>query len=243
MNYQIPHPDGANQLVNKKSSFLSRLLPEYSWILLILSFIWNLAAYYLARLISHGMYHRVLELPLDDKIPVIPCTVILYALFFPFWLFNYALVSKRDRDFAIHFFTADFLSRIICFIFFITIPTTLVQPEIADGAFCGWMLRIVYFFDEPDNLFPSIHCLGSILAAGGIQGDENVPKWYRTASLFIAIAICLSTLTTKQHLAIDLFSGVALAGVVWLVAENKAITAFYTKIVDKIYCLIFRKKR
>lgn len=243
MFYNTLPRDGANQIQNKKSKGIFGILPKYTWLLLVLSFLWNFFAYYGGRLIAQNMYHRILMLPLDDRIPVIPWTAIIYILFFPFWMFNYALAAKRDRTFVMRFFCADFLSRGICLIFYIIIPTTLVQPDIPKDAFLGWMLRMVYYFDRPDNLFPSIHCLVSVMAAGGIIGDENVPKWYRALSCLIAAAICLSTLTTKQHLALDLFSGIALAGIVWLTAKNKAITGFYSIIVDAIYKLIFKDQQ
>lgn len=227
--------DNANNIQNRKH--LNGMLPAYSWLLLALSLIWNCAAYYAGRLASHNAFHHIFALALDEKIPVLPWTTVLYVLFFPFWIFNYALVTKREKAFVMRFFCADFLSRVICLIFYILLPTTLVRPEIPEGAFLGWMLRIVYFFDEPDNLFPSIHCLVSVMAAFGIHGESSVPKPYRIASCFIAAAICISTLTTKQHLVWDLISGIALAVTVWLISGSNKITGAYTRLVDGIYSL------
>lgn len=40
----------------------------------------------------------------------------------------------------------------------------------------------------------------------GINDNDKVPPWYREASLLIAVSICISALTTKQHVLIDLIA-------------------------------------
>ena len=87
----------------------------------------------------------------------------------------------------------------------------MVRPEIEGTTVFDWLLRLTYFFDAADNLFPSIHCFVSWLCWIGVRGKKEIPKWYRIVSLLMAVFICISTLTVKQHVIADVPAGIALA--------------------------------
>jgi len=69
-------------------------------------------------------------------------------------------------------------------------------------------------------LLPSIHCFVSWMCFIGVRNSPKVPSWWKEASFVIAIAICVSTLTTKQHILIDVFSGVMLAEICYALADK-----------------------
>ena len=73
------------------------------------------------------------------------------------------------------------------------------------------LMRLLYRIDEADNLFPSIHCLVSWICYIGIRGNKKVPLAFRVFSCIMALAVCISTLTTKQHVIYDVVAGIALA--------------------------------
>ena len=72
-------------------------------------------------------------------------------------------------------------------------------------------MRFLYRVDTADNLFPSIHCLTSWFCYIGIRGRKEIPKGYRIFSCLMAVAVFVSTLTTKQHVLYDVVSGMLLA--------------------------------
>ena len=79
---------------------------------------------------------------------------------------------------------------------------------------------MLYQVDRASNLFPSIHCLVSWLCFVGVRGKKHIPKWYQVCSCVMAIAVFVSTLTTKQHVVIDVLGGVILAEVsYWLMGK------------------------
>ena len=78
----------------------------------------------------------------------------------------------------------------------------------------------LYGTDAADNLLPSIHCFVSWMCFIGVRNSPKVPSWWKEASFAIAIAICVSTLTTKQHILIDVFSGVLLAEICYALADK-----------------------
>jgi len=69
----------------------------------------------------------------------------------------------------------------------------------------------LYNVDAADNLFPSIHCLSSWLCVIAVRNQERIPKTYKIVSVILAVLVCISTLTTKQHVIVDVFAGILLA--------------------------------
>ena len=128
-----------------------------------------------------------------------------------YWAVNYVIASRREEETAYRFFSADFFAKIICLIVFLLFPTTNVRPELTQQGFFYDMLRTLYEVDAADNLLPSIHCLTSWFCYIAVRDNEKIPKWYRYSSLFVTIMICVSTVTTKQHVLIDVAAGIALA--------------------------------
>lgn len=110
---------------------------------------------------------------------------------------------------------ADLLGKLICGIIYIKFPTTNIRPDITTPGVFVDMLKFLYKIDAADNLFPSIHCLVSWYCFAGLRTLKTIHVWYRYFSLFMAIIICISTITTKQHVIIDVFGGIMLAELTW----------------------------
>lgn len=195
---------------------------------------WNLIAFNGANLITRGWERRDLTLSLDSAVPFMPWTIIIYFGAFAFWAVNYIISANQDREKAYRFFCADFIAKIIAFIFFLSFPCTLVRPEIEGGGVWNSVMRFLYWVDPPSNLFPSLHCFMSWLCWIGVRSRKDVPAWYRWFSLAIALAICVSTLTTRQHVFLDTVSGVALAEICYAVSGTGAVKRIYSKAADKL---------
>ena len=92
-----------------------------------------------------------------------------------------------------------------------------MRPEIVGTTIWDEIMKVLYAVDMPSNLFPSIHCLVSWLCYVGVRGKSYIPKWYQVFSCVMAIAVFISTLTTKQHVVIDVIAGFVLAEVCYWV--------------------------
>ena len=149
-----------------------------------------------------------------------------------FWIINYILIYRRSREYAYRFFVADFLSRIVCLVFFLCYPTTLVRPAVEGEGIFYDAIRFLYKIDAPTNLFPSIHCLVSWFCFIGIISDIKIPKWYKVMSFLIALAVFVSTLTTRQHVIVDVVGGVVLAQICYLIAQKTNIWRCFEKTFD-----------
>jgi len=105
------------------------------------------------------------------------------------------------------------------------------------------LMNFLYTVDSADNLFPSIHCLASWLCWIGVRKNKSVSKVYSYISLFIAITICISTLTTRQHVIIDVIGGVLLAELCYFIAGHPRVSHLYSKAISKIRSLFPSKQK
>ena len=177
----------------------------------------NFSVYWISRAIAGSWRHYDLTLPADELFPLLPWTIAIYFGCFLFWIVNYIMIARLDREHGYRFCSSDLMAKLVCFGFYILLPTTMSRPELSGSGLFYEGMRLLYAIDAPDNLFPSIHCLVSWLCFIGVRGQPRVPWWYRCFSCVFAVAVFFSTLTTKQHVLLDVFAGVLLAeGSYWL---------------------------
>lgn len=203
-----------------------------TWLPLLSAVVWNQAVYYGAGRLARGAYHHDWTLPLDRAIPFVPWTVSVYFLCYLFWAVNYVLSARQKKLLAYRFFCADFLSKGVCLVCFLLLPTTNVRPALEGSGLWENLMRFLYQVDAPVNLFPSIHCLVSWLCWIGVRGREDIPQWHRHFSFWTATAVCLSTLTTKQHVVVDVVGGIALAETSWWAAGLEPVFRSYAHAMD-----------
>ncbi|MGN1275983.1 MAG: hypothetical protein ACI4UK_03225, partial [Floccifex sp.] len=103
-------------------------MKKYNFVVLTIALIFNQMVYYGARIITTNREHYNWTLPIDQDIPVVQMSIIIYFGCYLFWIVNYYLCSKQERNESDRFFCADFVSKIICFLFFIVLPTTNIRP-------------------------------------------------------------------------------------------------------------------
>lgn len=196
--------------ISQIKSLFNKVLPDYSRIPLLITVILNFSVYWGARAIAGGWKHHDIETDIDRLIPVVYWTVIIYFGCYLFWIAGYIYNASIDRKHCYRFLVADWLAKVVCFICYIVYPTTNNRPAIFGEGICARLMRFLYEIDAADNLFPSIHCLVSWLCYVGVRGNKDVPRWIRGVFLVSAVAVFVSTLTTKQHVLYDVAAGILL---------------------------------
>ena len=187
-----------------------------------------------SRLLERGRFHYDLTLPIDAAVPFLPWTIAIYIGCFVFWFFLYRLAANLPRRQADRFFGANLLCKAVCFLFFVLFPTTLSRPELNGTGFWVGCMRLLYRLDAPDNLFPSLHCVIAWLCWTGIRGNRDVPIGMRLFSLLMAVAVCLSTLTTRQHVIPDVAGGILLAEFGYFAAGRLGVDRLYGAFADRL---------
>ena len=203
----------------------------------------HMITYFGTRLFTKKMEHFDMTTMLDDKIPFASWTIIIYFGCYLFWGINYAFGCLQDEEEAEKFLSADFIAKFVCLICFVVIPTTKSRPVPSDDGVFNLAMVFLYRIDAADNLFPSIHCLTSWFSVIAIRRQNDIPKAYKYFSVLFTLAICISTLTTKQHAIVDTISGVMLAEVSYQFVCRYDFVSGYKKVLVSIKDKVVRKKR
>lgn len=219
---------------------MEKYIPSYAFFSLISCFAVNCLVYWATQLLASGMYHYDLTTAFDRAVPFVPQWVSIYILSYPFWVISYALTSKHNsKEFWYRFVFADILARIVCGIIFVAFPTTNIRPETAGSGLLDLAMDFIYIMDEPYNLFPSIHCLASLMCYLGIRKCADIPRWYRLSTLLFAILIFASTQFTKQHYIVDVAGGIAVALICFAISMGtngyKKLMACFDRLNQKVF--------
>ena len=213
---------------------LTRILPAYGVFPVIFSFVFNCLVYSGSRMIAGGWYHHNIETGVDRSIPFVPEFLVIYFGCYVFWAVNYILIARQDRRSVYQFFTGDFISRCVCLVSFLAFPTTNTRPLITGSGLWNQAALWLYSIDAADNLFPSIHCLVSWFCYLGIRGRKEIPRWYQSVSMVIALLVFASTLLTKQHVIVDVAGGILLADFCFFIGRKTDLYRIYERFGSRI---------
>ena len=213
---------------------LTRILPADGVFPVIFSFVFNCLVYSGSRMIAGGWYHHNIETGVDRSIPFVPEFLVIYFGCYVFWAVNYILIARQDRRSVYQFFTGDFISRCVCLVSFLAFPTTNTRPLITGSGLWNQAALWLYSIDAADNLFPSIHCLVSWFCYLGIRGRKEIPRWYQSVSMVIAILVFASTLLTKQHVIVDVAGGILLAEFCFFIGRKTDLYRIYERFGSRI---------
>lgn len=185
-----------------------RLVPRYAIAPLCVSLLLNLAAFYGGRLLTQGRAHFSLTLPLDARVPFFPPAIVVYVLTYVFWAAGFVLIARRGRAACFRSLAGEQTAKLLCLACFLILPTAMERPAVTGEGVFAALTRLIYRLDDPDMLFPSIHCLDSWFCFRGAMRTRGTPRWWRVFSLVFALAVFASTLLVRQHVALDVLGGV-----------------------------------
>lgn len=211
---------------------LCRIVPEYTVVPLVCALGFQLLVYSGTKAVMDGFCHYNLELPIDRATPFLPWTVIIYTGAFVYWYASYVLILRSGKENAFRFLCAHMISLLVIWPCFIFLPTTNVRPAVEGHSLWDWGMRIIYATDTPTNLFPSLHCQFSWLCCRGL-GRARLPKWLKIFSYVFTLLIFVSTLTTKQHVILDVFSGWLLGEITFDLCRSRRVTKPFYRLFDR----------
>ncbi len=160
------------------------------------------------------------ELPLtalDRAVPFVPWTVWLYGTIT--WACLAAWLSVPSRADAVRLLTAITIASVSCCAVFLLFPTTFpreLYPLSGTGATGATIRELARLraADSPSNCLPSLHvALAWAIALTWASGREH--RGLRWAAFAWALAISVTTVTTKQHFVLDVPTGAAVGVYSW----------------------------
>ncbi|MBQ3372344.1 MAG: phosphatidic acid phosphatase [Oscillospiraceae bacterium] len=210
----------------------SKETKQYYFVSLFLMLLSNRIIFWLSHFLSRNTLHFDLSLPADALIPFMPWTILIYGGVNIWWIYIYWLVAGCERQESNHFFCAQLVAKTASFLFFIFLPTTITRPELKGNSIWIFLMRFLYRIDTPDNLFPSIHCMLGWICWIAVRGKKDISIGIRTLSFLLAVAVCASTLTVRQHVIMDVAGGILLSEISYMLADNAALSSLYAKLVN-----------
>lgn len=151
----------------------------------------------------------------DDLIPFIPFFSIFYigvyvlAISFMTIAFGKSLIEFKQFIFALS------LAGLISYLIFILFPTSIDRPEIKAKGFFNYLVKLIYKLDKPYNVFPSGHAFYTTIFM------LFFTSWYPNFGfifLLTAILILMSAILIKQHHLLDMFGGIILGNICYLLS-------------------------
>lgn len=158
-----------------------------------------------------------MDLPIDKKIPALAYFALIYVLWFPLIAIFPISLFKEAKNLYELYVICWIIDIVISVIIYLEYPTTCTRPKDLENINGGWMLKILYKFSYKGlNCSPSMHCSISTLVLIFTLTASTMPINLRIIYSTTALGIILSTLFTKQHVLIDLVTGVLLALLIFL---------------------------
>jgi hypothetical protein len=154
---------------------------------------------------------------LDLAIPFWPLTGTVYFAVFPFLLATFVLLRERAQ--ATRFLCASLLAQTVGMIAFLLWPTAYprdLYPLPPDaGALATALVHFCRGSDLPVNCLPSLHVSTVTLCVCALRGSRLfVP------AVWLSVPLALSTLTFKQHYAVDVVAGLTLGLFSWRISQR-----------------------
>lgn len=186
--------------------------PQYRHLLLLLGWVGYFALYFLTENLIPLENCHVIHCGLDDAIPFCEAFVIPYTL----W---YLLVAGSLLYFGLY--DIESFKRLSVFIMItqaVAMAVYILYPsrqELRPEAFprenlFTWVLSIIYAFDTPSGVCPSLHVAYSLGIASVWCKKKEVPLGWKLGLVALVIVISLSTTFVKQHSFLDVATALPL---------------------------------
>lgn len=157
---------------------------------------------------------------IDQHTPLIKVFVVPYLIWYPFILVTMFYLCVKDREVYFKTLVTYVLGLIFCYMTYVVFQTTVPRPVLTGDDIFTKLLALVYASDQPYNAFPSIHVFTSFLMMKAISMSKIKNKVNQLLIHPISIVIILSTIFVKQHVILDVVSGILVAEVIYQFVDS-----------------------
>lgn len=181
----------------------------------------------------------------NDSVPFVAWTIYPYTIAYPFWVGTFFYVGYRNKQNIYTLLTIIVVAFALSGLFYFFFQSDVQAWRETSGLFTRTDLNFtenfvltIYNAAGPRNALPSYHCMMSWFCILGARMDKKMPIYSKVIIWVLAIAICVSTQTLKQHYIIDLIAGIGVAEILyWALRKTKLVTWFqnqFTKLNIKL---------
>jgi membrane-associated phospholipid phosphatase len=161
--------------------------------------------------LNHQSSSRVLDLPVDNAISVVPIFAVPYLAFVPIFWLTILVACVRNRHYLQLVLTAT-LVYAVSSLTYLLFQTHAPRPDSIPDDIGAGLVRYVYAHDRPYCDFPSEHASSAVML-GLYFVTAHSPL--RVPAVALAIVVLASTLLIDQHTLVGMLGGALLAPLAW----------------------------
>lgn len=198
-------------LVDYSGFSLKRLKePRFSHILLLLGWVGYFALYFITENLIPVERCHVVHCALDDMIPFNEFFVIFYVgwyvLVFGSLAYTLFFDVENFRNIQLYIMITQAVAM-LCYIVWPSVQNLRPESFPRENALT-WLMGIIYAFDTPTGVCPSLHVAYSVgILSAGLKDKRLAAGWKAALTVFV-IMVCLAVCFVKQHSAIDVLAAV-----------------------------------
>ncbi len=179
--------------------------PRFAHAKLLGGWIGYFAMYFITENLIPVQRCHVIHCALDDVIPFQEGFVLFYAGWYLF------VVAALAYTFFFHvegfkkLQTYIIITQAVAMACYILYPSiqNLRPAEFPRENIFTWLLGIIYAFDTPTGVCPSLHVAYSMGIVSVALKDQKLPTAWKAAVVFFAVMVCAAVCFVKQHSAVD----------------------------------------
>lgn len=186
--------------------------PQYRHLLLLLGWVGYFALYFLTENLIPLENCHVIHCGLDDAIPFCEAFVIPYTLWYLLVAGSLLYFGLYDIESFKKLSVFIMITQAVAMAVYILYPSRQeLRPETfpRENLFT-WVLSIIYAFDTPSGVCPSLHVAYSLGIASVWCKKKEVPLGWKLGLVALVIVISLSTTFVKQHSFLDVAAALPL---------------------------------
>ncbi len=158
--------------------------------------------YFFLNYLAHHRESYLFSFDMVHHLPFVTDFSLFYLTVFPLFMLPFLLYPSY-RYFKLTAYSY-MMVMIVCFFVFLFLPVTMDRPSFEVTNFSSWALGLVYYFDSPNNCFPSLHAAMSMIAALCMW---RINRFIGIVSIGLALLIGISAVLVKQHYVLDILAG------------------------------------
>lgn len=192
-----------------------------------------LAAYFVVERVNIGSEYHTVHFFLDDLIPFNEYFVIPYLSWHVLTAVLTIYIMIRDSESFRKMMRFFIIGALFSFGFFIIYPSCHgLRPTYFDrNNLFTWIVSVVYYFDTPENVCPSMHVIGSMGLFFGVAGSrKNINVSQKTIMGVLVFYICASTLLIKQHSVVDVAAALPISFISWIFSMSEFDPRFVRRV-------------
>lgn len=180
--------------------------PQFAHLKLLLGWVVYFLFYFLTENFIPVENCHVIHSALDDRIPFNEFFFIPYCFWYLLIVISLGYFALYDVENFRNLQTFIIITQVVAMTVYILYPSVqdLRPTEFARDNFFTWLAGIIYTFDTPTGVCPSLHVAYSLGIGSCWLKEKSASKLWKGFVVFSVILISLSTAVVKQHSVVDI---------------------------------------